>query len=276
MDPSPALACYYIGQSHEKLKEWPESEESYRNGLLFNAIHFRCSVALFDFYTAQGRPDEAYGIMKSIARNFPISPQRLTKAIELAVRTHHFDDIAYYHSVFTQLDERRDELRKTVCAALVVGAMFHLRQKRSQEALQLLQNAAVTAGGSSVILREIVTILVKYSLADAADAFLKRFEPADQKGADYLCSEFAVVDILPATPAEEVIVRGRRLLRDGVQDPSIHRIMIRRESEVGHPDEAEKLMTEAVSIWPHEAESFRNVFAGSAAKAEKAAKVESG
>jgi CheY-like chemotaxis protein len=257
MDSAPALACYYMGQCYEKMGELPQSEESYRSGLIFNEIHFRCSIALFDFYSAQSRPDEAYGIMKSIARHFPMSPQRLSKAIELAVRTHHFDDIGYYHSIFTTLDERRDDLRKCVCAALVVGAMYHFRQKNSQQALQLLQAAAVTASGSSATLREIVTLLVKFNLPDAANAFLKRFEASDQTGADYLCADLAVLDALPGTSPEDVIVRGRKLLTGGLQDPLVHRIMIRREHQVGHEDEAEKLMVEAASIWPQQADSFQ-------------------
>jgi CheY-like chemotaxis protein len=262
MDASPALACYYIGQAHEKLREWDRSEESYRNGLIFNSIHYRCSVALFDFYVAQSRPGDAYGVMKSIARNFPISPQRLSKAIELAVRTQNFDDIPHYHAIFTNLDERRDELRKCVCAALVVGAMFHLRHQHGQDALQLLQNAAVTAAGSPATLREIVTMLVKHRLFEPADAFLKRFDPIDRGGADFLCSDFAVADISPVMSDEDVIVRGRRLLQGGLQDPLIHRIMIRRENQVGHADEAEQLMTEAISIWPDQEQSFREALAG--------------
>lgn len=80
LDEAPALACYYMGQSYDKLGEHPDhSEQSYKNGLIFNEIHYKCSVALFDLYATTGRAPEAYGIMRRIAKLFPISPQRLAE-----------------------------------------------------------------------------------------------------------------------------------------------------------------------------------------------------
>lgn len=258
LDETPSLACYYMGQSYDKLEKPDHSEQSYKNGLIFNEIHYKCSIALFDFYAVRGRSADAYSVMKKIARHFPISPQRLSKTIELAVRTQNFDDIAHYYSMFSGLDERREELRKCVCAALVVGAMFRLRHGQNAVALDLLQKAASTASGSPAVLREIVQMLVSFNLAEPAAAFLKRFPPETQTESDYLCADFAVLDL--TGKIEVIIVRGRKLLRDGVQDPALHRIMIRREAEFGHLDAAETLLTEASSIWPHEAESFKNAF----------------
>lgn len=257
LDSAPSMACYYMGQGHEKLGQLTQGTESYRTGLSFNEIHYRCSIALFDSYTTQSKPKDAYGVMKTIASNFPMSPQRLSKAIELAVRTHNFEDIGLYHSIFTNLDERRDELRKCVCAALVVGAMYHFRRNNAPQAMQLLQAAAVTAAGSASMLREIVTLLVKFNLAESADTFLKRFDAADRAGADFLCSDLAVLDALPATRPADVIMRGRKLLADGIRDPIVHRIMIKREHEVGHEEEAERLMAEAISTWPDLSNSFQ-------------------
>lgn len=245
---SPSLACFYMGQSHDRLGNPDPTEQSYRNGLIFNEIHYKCSTALFDFYVAKGKSAEAYQVIKRIAQHFPISPQRLTKTIELAVRTQSFDDIGHYYSIFSQLDERREDLRKTVCAAMVVAAMFRLRKSETAPALELLQKAAITAAGSPIVLREIVMTLANAKLLEAADAFLKRFPPETRTGADFLCSDFALVN--QTAGIEEIIMRGRKLLRDGIQDPFLHRIMIQRERECGHEDAAEMLETEAASIWP--------------------------
>lgn len=260
LDESPALACYYMGQSYDKLGKLDLTEQSYKNGLIFNEIHYKCSAALFDHYAAHNRPADAYAVMKKMTRYFPISPQRLSKTIELAVRTQNFDDIVQYYTVFTNLDERRDELRKCVCAALVVGAMFQLRHRHSDVALDLLQKATATAAGSSMILREIVQILINFNLAEPAAMFLKRFPPETQQGADYLCAEFALLNLIGGV--EDIIVRGRKLLSDGIQDPLLHRIMIRREKEAGHADTAETLCTEALSIWPDQEESFQKALQG--------------
>jgi CheY-like chemotaxis protein len=257
LDEAPALACYYMGQSYDKLGKPEHTEQSYKNGLIFNQIHYKCSVALFDFYAARGQAAEAYGVMKNISRYFPVSPQRLAKALELAVRTQNFDDIEHYYGIFSRLDERRDDLRKCVCAALVVGAMFKLRHRQTPVALDMLQKAAATAGGSTVVLREIVLMLVNFNLVEPAQAFLRRFPPETQGDSDYLCADFAVLNL--TGKIEDIIVRGRKLLRQGVQDPLLHKIMIRREAEFGHADAADQLATEAMSIWPQNAEEFRGL-----------------
>jgi CheY-like chemotaxis protein len=255
LNETPSLACYYMGQSYDKLGKIDHSEQSYKNGLIYNSIHYKCSVALFDFYANQGRSRDAYEVMRNISKHFPISPQRLSKAIELAVRTQNFDDIAHYYSVFSNLDERRNDLRKCVCAALIVAALFRLRHGQTEVALDLIQKAASTAAGNPSILREIVMALVAFKLSDAAMGVLKRFPMDIRQQSDYICSDFAVLDITGRI--DEVIVRGRKLLLDGVQDPLLHRIMIRREMEAGHIETAEKLAIEAESIWPHESDGFK-------------------
>src|ERR1019366_2283905 len=143
-------------------------------------------------------------------------------------------------SIFSQLDERRDDLRKCVCAALVVGAMFRLRHDQAAIAIDLLQKAATTAAGSPTVLREIVTMLASFKLPEPAAAFLKRFPAETQKESDYLCAEFALLNL--TAKIEEIIMHGRKLIREGVQDPLLHRIMIRRENEFGHADAAETLL----------------------------------
>lgn len=255
LDESPSLACYYQGLSYDKLGKVEHSEQSYKNGLIYNAIHYKCSVALFDFYANQGRAKDAYTVMKNLSQHFPISPQRLSKTIELAVRTQNFDDIEHYYAVFANLDERRNDVRKCVCAALIVAAMFRLRHSQNDIALELIQKATVTAAGSTPILREVVMMLVKFQQPSPAMSVLQRFPLDVRQQADYLCSDFAVLDI--SGNLEQVIVRGRKLLQEGVQDPLVHRIMIRREMEAGHAETAERLAIEAESIWPQESAAFQ-------------------
>lgn len=144
--------------------------------------------------------------------------------------------------------------------------MFRLRRGRNDEALDLLQKAAATASGSSAVLREIVVTLVNFGLADPAAAFLKRFPPETHAESDYLCSDVALLNLVASV--EDVIVRGRKLLRDGVQDPLLHRIMIRREREVGHTETAERLCTEASTIWPRLADEFQHVLDTAVPKAK--------
>src|SRR5207237_1150130 len=60
MSDKPSMACYYEGQGHERQKELVQSERCYEEGLTFNEMHYRCSVALFDLLAGRSDLKRAY------------------------------------------------------------------------------------------------------------------------------------------------------------------------------------------------------------------------
>jgi CheY-like chemotaxis protein len=244
----PSLACYYEGQCFERQTQPDTSKGCYQEGLTFNEIHYRCSIALFDVLVQLAELESAYRVIQKISDVFPISPQRLCKTIEIAVRTHHYEDVGRYYDIFINLDERREDLKRYLCAALVVGAMYQLRKKNSELALELLKKAAITAGENATILREIVLTLVEHGAGEPAKQFLKRFPPETQHSRAYLTAEYAVLD--KTGTLEEVLVKGRALVKGGIQDILIYKILIRRTAEAGFAETAEALAKEAGALWP--------------------------
>ncbi|HUP56263.1 MAG TPA: response regulator, partial [Bdellovibrionota bacterium] len=222
----PSMACYYEGQSFEKLEKLESSQGSYQEGLRFNELHYRCSVALFDLHVSRNQLKDAYQVIRKVTEIFPVSPQRLCKTIDIAVRTGHYAEIGRYYDIFIKLDERRDELKKYLSAALLVGGLFQLKNKHVEAGVDLMRKAAITAGDSPAFLRELVLKCLEYDAIEPARQFLKRFPPATQGGTACLSSEYAILDRTAA--ADEVLVRGRALIKGGAQDPLIYRILIRR------------------------------------------------
>jgi hypothetical protein len=117
-----------------------------------------------------------------------------------------------------------------------------------------LRKAAVTAAENAGILREIVLTLVDHGAAEPAKQFLKRFPPESQSTRAFLTAEYAVLD--KTGTLEDVLVKGRALVKSGTQDALIYKILIRRTGEAGFAETAEALAKEAGALWPASSEEF--------------------
>jgi CheY-like chemotaxis protein len=254
MDPAPALACAYLGQA-ERLKEAIEQAKgSYQEGLGFKKIHYKCLAGLFDLLMSQKQYADAYDVIKKVARYFPANPQRLATVLRLAVMTKSYEDIERYYQIFTSIENRNDELIRYICAALVVCGKFYLLRSSQSRALELFEKAAVTAGGRTKILREVISALMEHGLPKAADKYLKRF-PAETHGSDdYLVMHYLVSN--DGMEASLAVSKGRILLEKGIEDSVVYKILIARSFEIGHLDSADDLLSKALQKWPTEKRDF--------------------
>lgn len=259
LNSKPSLACYYLGKAYETQKQPDKSEFCYHEGLIHNEFHYKCSVALFDLYIERNDIEGAYKVIHKLARVFPLSPNRLGKTIELAIRTHNYADVIEYYNAFSSIDERRDDLRRTVTAALVVGGQFHLRKGKNAAAFDLFRKAAATSGSHPATLKEIILGLIAHWQVDEAEAFLKKFPAESQKGSDFLVSEYVVLDQRAASSA--LVEHGRKLIQRGILDPLVYKILIRRSRELDFKASAEDLAREAMARWPSEAGAFKALLA---------------
>ena len=254
LDTKPSLACFYHGQAEMILKALDAAQGSYSRGLEYNKIHYKCMVGLFELLMERKFFKDAYELVKRISRYFPANPQRLSSVLRLAVMTQSYDDIERYYQVFIDLDERNEELIKYICAALVICGKFYLQRSLSSRATELFQKAAVTASGNTRILREIVMALIQYELSKEAEEFLKRFPSQTHTGQDFISSEFVVNDSILAPSV--VIEQGRKIIKDGLHDSLIYKLLIKRSNQVGLRDYSETLMQDAIKRWPDQKNEF--------------------
>ncbi len=267
-DPRPATALSYLGHIDTLRKSFGDAEGKFQRGLYFNKIHYKCMVGLFDTMMEQKRHADAYGVVKRISQYFPANPQRLTQVLKLAIMTKSYDDVEAYYHAFKSIDERNDEMVRYVCAALVVCGKYYLQRGIKSRAVDLFQGAATSGGNTPRILREIIQTLHEFNLGKSASEFLKKFPPEHQSERDYLACALMVADT--TLTAEAVIVQGRRLVTQGVEDPMVYKILIRRSAEEGLTRAAEDLAHHAIKKWPDEKEYFQKLaqaIKGAAAKA---------
>ena len=248
MDAKPSLALYYLGQVKFMRQMMDQAEGSYKTGLGFNKIHYKCLVGLYDLLMSAKKHEDAYEVVKRVSQYFPANPKRLAEVLRLAIMNQKYEDVEKYYSVFCNIDERSDTLIRYVCAALVVCGKYYLQTNNRSRAFELFQKAAVTSAGRTNILKEIVQSLVDFELAKEAADFLGRFPAEAQGGAEYSLLKFQVTD-LSGTPST-VIAMGKELIAKGFVDENLYDIMIRRARQANSPSLVENLVYEAAAKFP--------------------------
>jgi hypothetical protein len=182
----------------------------------------------------------------------------MPKVIELAVRTGAFNDVNHWYDIYTQMDERRDDIRRRMFAALVVTARYYLQTRAFAEAGELLQKAAITAHGNPALLKEVILVGLRPELVAVSTDLLTRFPPDSRGGKEFLSSEYAIED-LTADP-DHLVNRGRTLLKNGIEDFTIYSILIRRSLEIKKEDHAETLLYEAIKKFPNRTEELKLIW----------------
>src|SRR5262249_30138471 len=109
------------------------------------------------------------------------------------------------------------------------------------------------------ILKEIVYTLLDYNLDKEADAFLAKFPPESHKTEDFLVPRFLLLD--HAGVRSKTIEEGRTLLAQGITDPRIYAVMIRRSLEANLKPAAESLFRDAVAKHPKLRADFEAILA---------------
>lgn len=253
-DPKPSLACFYIGHANRLNQKYDEAERGYNKGLTFNRIHYKCLVGLYELYTLRQMYPEAYTLISEMLQTYPINPRRLSDVLKLSLLTKNYDDIDSFYEAFKNFDERDENLIKHICAGLVVCGKHFLLKKRKDKGIDLFQKATITAAGRSNFIKEVILILLDENLhADAAE-FLKRFDPALHTTPEYLSLEYRVYEKI--LPRHTIVITGRKLLKQGVHDPSVYEILIRHTREAGYADSAESLAHDAAQRWPERKAEF--------------------
>lgn len=247
LDPKPSLAFGYLGQAEMMEHILEAAKGNYETGLNYNKIHYKCITGLFDIQIEQKSYDSAYNTVKKISRYFPANPQRLTQVLRLAIMTKNYDDIERYYQIFTSIDARNDELIRYVCAALVVCGKFYLQANFPSRALELFKKAAATGSGRTKIIRELIQALCEFDMHKEAKEFLSRFPAETHKQADYLASEYLVSE--RSMESALLVDKGRKLIKEGIEDLMIYRVLIRHSVAVGLKDAADELIRTASTKW---------------------------
>ena len=250
MHSRPALALFYMGQVEYMRRALNEAEGNYSKGLSYNNIHFKCLIGLYELFMQENKYQEAYQVVKKVAKFFPANPDRLTQIVRLAIQTEHYDDMLFYYDIFTTLDERSKVLVNYIGAGLYIAGKHQLINGNVPEALKCFDCVAVSCSEFTKFLRAMITVLVENNLAAEAETFLTRFHAGSLDHEDYLVSEYLVFSSMNKDPNFSVR-RGLDLYNKKIRDFLCMREMIRAMQTSGvKEDKLKEYRHEIENLFP--------------------------
>jgi CheY-like chemotaxis protein len=250
MSTKPALAMFYIGQAEFLKQITDQAQGSYKKGLSYNNIHFKCLSGLFDLLMSRNQYAEAYEVVKKVAKYFPASPDRLQQVIRLAVQTNNFQDMHSYYELFTSLDERSNATINYIGAGLYVSGKYFMINNAKDEALKLFEAIGVSCSIFTKYPRAIITVLVENNLVNEAEKFLSRFDPSSRNEIDYLISDY-LVDSIKFNDPNRLVKSGLELYNKNIKDQRCMEIMIKSMRECGYKEEKiNDFVFEINKLWP--------------------------
>jgi DNA-binding NarL/FixJ family response regulator len=245
---SPTLACYYSGLAKSLMADYELAEEYYGEGLAYNKIHYKCLTGLFNLLFERGKYDEAYKIVRKIARYFPANPDRLGSVLRLAILTNHVDDIEEYYQTFEQIDERPESLIENMTAGLIICGKDHLIKKRIGKGVELLKKSAVISAGNKKFLKFIIEYLVFFGQKNDAHDIYNRFHQEDKQSEEYSISTFLIN--AENLPPSAIIPKCIQYVREGHKSPAIHYLLIQSLYIQGRKEDAEQYINQFKKTWP--------------------------
>lgn len=254
ISPSPALACFYLGKILQEKKSLQEAQNQYTKGLGHNPLHYRCLAGSFEVYQAQQIHHLAYQTIRKLAQRYPVSIQNLMRMIHLAVKTQQYQDLEDCFEKFQSMSYRSRELAQCICTGLMTAARHLIAQDQLPEGTKLLKKAAETVFYESSFLSQIIQELIEIKEFEEAENWLQKFSPDYQITDDYKVLSFLIH--CGTRPLHECLLKGRKLVSDGVEDERLYTTLLALYLQIGKRDAAENLAYDAARLFPDNREYF--------------------
>jgi CheY-like chemotaxis protein len=232
----PALALFYIGQAEYVKNRLAEATNSYSEGLNFNNIHYKCLIGLYEIFLREEKFDEAYAVVKKIAKYFPANPDRLSQIVRLAIRTGNFQDMQSFYEIFTSLEDRGEILTNYIGSGMFIAGKYHLINQNPETALQYFENIAISCPDYTKFLRAIVDLLVEHKMEDEAEKYLQRFPAGSIEKEDYLVSHY-LIESRKNKDVGLIIKNGLDLYNKKIRDFSCMKTLMEAMSRNGYNED---------------------------------------
>lgn len=174
---SPSSAHFYAGQVKLMKRLLEESRQEFMQGILLNQIHCKCLKAMFDLLYTQQKTEESYEVLRRLVGIFPDNVERLKLVIRMAVKTGNFFDILTWFEVYEGQEDKNDEVKKHVCAALSIFGRYLLMTGKNDEAVSAFDRSLSIGVKKEVFLTYAVESLQKYGLGEEATRLVKMHDP---------------------------------------------------------------------------------------------------
>jgi tetratricopeptide (TPR) repeat protein len=176
LETTPSLAHFYTGQVLLMKRLLEESRAEFQQGILLNQIHCKCLKAMFELLYSQKKFDESYEVLRRLVGVFPEHAERLKLAIRMAVSTGNFFDVMTWFEIYEGQEEKPEDVKKHIGAALSVLGRYYLMTQKADEAMKAFERALTVVENKSVFLTYAVESLQKYGLSEEAARLVRTYD----------------------------------------------------------------------------------------------------
>ena len=247
LHPRPSQACAYLGRASMGLGQWPQAKNWFVQGLSFNKINLRCLLGYSDLLEIQKDYENSFKVYQRVMDTFPLTPDRLKKAIRLIIRVGAFHNILDYHRRFLEFENRDTDLVEVMTAGLIVASEYHWQNQNGPVARELLQVAQKTADTSLKQQKRIASLANEYKMPDLIKKIMLEIEASD------ISTDYQVVKILSwlnSEPKLKIIGEIKKLFERDIKDPELYSLIIGLLWDENKTEDAKDFAYEGAKIYP--------------------------
>jgi hypothetical protein len=268
----PFEAFYLEGLVHVKSKGLEQAKTAFETSLKYNPKYYNSLKELFNIYMQLKDRHKAYRISAMMTEDFPVNPEMIPDLAWVSVACAEYDDIINYHTAFKNLDEPDADLKNYIAASLTIYGKKILKDKFENEkevdpdllnrAFKLMDEASAICEDKPLVYASLIQALKLSDNKQLMENILKRAQNKFPKNKNIKVLEVIVNDE-QLKPAESLKV-AQDALKDGLDSPEIHEIILKRVIELGLPERVlEESLETAVKSFPKLKSVFESVISAS-------------
>ncbi|MDB9786494.1 hypothetical protein OAB57_00165 [Bacteriovoracaceae bacterium] len=259
----PALAYFYLAKSYQELQEPVEKYlPLYEEALKSNPIHYLTLMKLSDVYFTLKKYAESYRINTLLLQNYPLNPERIPDLIKLSIMNKKYEDAIKFCEIFGGLNEKNVDLQNCVAAGLALGGKYMITEGNIEKGVEALKMAGVICEGKKEILVVVIITLANVGEVDHAENVFQETGENLKKSRELRVLRL-ILDDKKDTESESILANGNILLNDGIKDPMVYEIMIKRCLSIETAkDQVDDYIHKATTSFPKQRDRFLKLKAG--------------
>jgi tetratricopeptide (TPR) repeat protein len=231
LDPKPTLACFHTGQAFQLLGDMPRALLEFQEGLSYQPLHYRCLTGEFDALMESKNYNQAFALIETIQKNFPITSKRLGQFFVAAVFTNHFEILPQFCKLMIEFEHRSAELVRIASLAMLTSGRYYLKEQQFENAFIAFELGYQVSGKKFEILEKSVNEFLKVKEFLRAQALFNRASSAEFGKSHFKVLEFRVGQ--HSLSNEGLIKKGQQLMDDGYGNPEIYTAMVKAMALMG-------------------------------------------
>lgn len=248
LHPRPAVACQLIGDIHKHNEEYDKAMKWYKSGLKNNKLNLFCLTGLFDLFYDMHEYKSALKIIQKMNELFPLSPERLGKAIQVASELNQYDELLMYFEYYKEVDKKDPFLVREMVHALAKAARFYYGRNAPANGQMYLENGIVASRNQVNHLRYLCEVMVDFKEFNLINKAISRCDDGDRKTPDF--KVMTILFLLEDERDDVVIQKCYQAISSGIKDIKIFEILIKLLMRNGKSDTAEQVLDSAISEFP--------------------------